>query len=113
MKGDQIGTLTAHPSLQELSLSNWTWFRCPRAVGGHAHAKTPVAGCGLARACSAPGERPSSPFQFGLETRHQWRADQLVRAGPCGPSARDRAIHRDWISSITLESDERLAANAV
>src|SRR3954464_5719505 len=26
MKGDQIGTLTAHPSLQELSLSNWTWF---------------------------------------------------------------------------------------
>src|SRR4051794_70999 len=27
MKGDQIGTLTAHPSLQELSLSNWTWFR--------------------------------------------------------------------------------------
>src|SRR5215208_2595681 len=27
MKGDQIGTLTAHPSLQELSLSNWTWFK--------------------------------------------------------------------------------------
>ena len=27
MKGDQMGTLTAHPSLQELSLSNWTWFK--------------------------------------------------------------------------------------
>src|SRR3954453_19997901 len=27
MKGDQIGALTAHPSLQELSLSNSTWFR--------------------------------------------------------------------------------------
>src|SRR4051794_28518601 len=26
MKGDQIGTLTAHPRPQELSLSNWTWF---------------------------------------------------------------------------------------
>src|SRR3954470_7277250 len=31
MKGDQIGTLTAHPSLQELSLSNWTWFNSLRA----------------------------------------------------------------------------------
>src|SRR4051794_38904872 len=28
MKGDQIGTLTAHPRPQELSLSNWTWFSC-------------------------------------------------------------------------------------
>src|SRR3954452_6469222 len=45
MKGDQIGTLTAHPSLQELSLSNWTWFRTGpfrtlllvgRDVGDHA-----------------------------------------------------------------------------
>src|SRR5215207_11020860 len=26
MKGDQMGTLTAHPSLQELSLSNQTRF---------------------------------------------------------------------------------------
>src|SRR3954464_183125 len=34
MKGDQIGTLTAHPSLQELSISNWTWFRPVRAGGG-------------------------------------------------------------------------------
>src|SRR3954462_8933048 len=29
MKGDHMGTDPAHPRPQELSLSNWTWFRKP------------------------------------------------------------------------------------
>src|SRR6266567_2717674 len=44
MKGDQIGTLTAHPSLQELSLSNWTWFNpATLALMGQAAGAGPLA----------------------------------------------------------------------
>src|SRR3954471_3615819 len=39
MKGDQIGTLTAHPSLQELSLSNRTWFSRGRLASTATKAK--------------------------------------------------------------------------
>src|SRR5689334_21190553 len=56
---------------------------------------TELAGSSLARACSATGERRASPYLLSLKTRHQWRADRLAFVGPCGPSAGDRATHRD------------------
>jgi hypothetical protein len=34
MKSDQMGTRTAHPSPQELLLSNWTRFKHDAAHGG-------------------------------------------------------------------------------
>src|SRR3954470_1524738 len=39
MKGDQIGTLAAHPSLEKLSLSTWTRFTSPVAASPHSGAR--------------------------------------------------------------------------
>src|SRR5215210_4728454 len=39
MKGDQIGTLAAHPSLKELSRSTWTRFKSPVAASPHSGAR--------------------------------------------------------------------------
>src|SRR3954468_16581590 len=90
MKGDQIGTLTAHPSLQELSLSNWTWFNAGADCVG-----SPTCG----RGHLGPGRREGDPE---VPPRHA-----LSRAGQVRPSE-----HPGGRSGWRVSATPRLAPRA-
>jgi hypothetical protein len=69
MKGDQIGTLAAHPSLEKLSLSTWTRFTSPVAASPHSGARW-IRGwlartCLYGQACSTCLRRIMLPTQSG------------------------------------------------
>src|SRR3954471_24987284 len=106
MKGDQIGTLTAHPSLQELSLSNWTWFSCVTSqildVPRVRRQLRPVRGMHRLRTVS-PWTAPTGRCPWlGIASRARQR-------WACRPPLVVRAVARSAVASKSVRSGMGMA----